>query len=115
MRRITQHLGLACGCPDESSALPRFLVLQLQSVEQTTPPASPCAWRKRATYPELQRGGSLRPGCGGRGSLERRLAGAAWTPKWWGMLSTVTQQWGAPWLVSNGASGYEPAFQHSLS
>ena len=77
--------------------------------------------RKRATYPELQRGG------GQRLFLERWLAGAcpracpgpgspcaasnAWTRRWWGMLSTAVQHsvggtaLGAPWLVSNGALG----------
>ena len=51
----------------------------------------------------------------------RAAASSAWTRRWWGMLSTAVQHavggtaLGAPWLVSKGAAGCEPALDHVLA
>ena len=102
--------------------------------------------RKRATYPELQRGGGqclfvLAVEVGGRWNADsqalvrqlvrvralrappalRAAASSAWTRRWWGMMSTAVQHavggtaLGAPWLVSKGAAGCEPALDHVLA
>ena len=100
--------------------------------------------RKRATYPELQRGGGQRlfvlaVEVGGRWkddsqALVRQLvrvralrappalraaASSAWTRRWWGMLSTAVQHAvGGTALgapVSKGAAGCEPALDHVLA
>ncbi|CAE7905307.1 unnamed protein product [Symbiodinium sp. KB8] len=48
--------------------------------------------RKRATYPELQRGGGHRLFVLGSGLSVRHLpASTAWARRWWGMLSTAVQ------------------------
>ena len=51
----------------------------------------------------------------------RAAASSAWTRRWWGMLSAAVQHavgctaLGAPWLVSKGAAGCEPALDHVLA
>ena len=51
----------------------------------------------------------------------RAAAATAWTRRWWGMLPVAVQQavggtaLGVPWLVSDGASGFEPALDHVLA